>query len=82
VAYRGQPSHAYRDTIADTKTAVRYLRCVSGEYGIGPDRIAAMDRSAGAALAILLAADHIREAGKHAGPPYTEERLITFFKDV
>lgn len=55
IAYRGRPDHTYRETMADVTTAVRFLRKVSGEYGIDPNRIGVMGRSAGATLAALLA---------------------------
>lgn len=55
IAYRGSPEHQYLDTIADTKAAVRFVRSVSADYNIDPDRIGAMGRSAGGTLAGLLA---------------------------
>lgn len=55
VAYRGRPDHTYLDTVADTKAAVRYIRKFSNQYGIDPERIGAMGRSAGGTLAGLLA---------------------------
>lgn len=54
ISYRGLPKHTYLDSVADTKAAVRYMRKVSGDYGIDPDRICVMGRSAGATLAVLL----------------------------
>jgi len=55
IAYRGQPEHTYQVTIADIKAAVRFVRKISSKYGINPNRIGAMGRSAGATLAALLA---------------------------
>ncbi len=55
IAYRGRPHHTYRETISDVKAAVRFVRSISGEYGIDPDRIGAVGRSAGGTLALLLA---------------------------
>jgi len=55
IAYRGQPDHTCKATIADTKAAVRFVRKISSRYGIDADRIGAMGRSAGATLAALLA---------------------------
>ncbi len=55
IDYRGRPDHEYQSTIADTRTAVRYIRKISKNYNIDPDRIGAMGRSAGATLAVLLA---------------------------
>ncbi len=55
ISYRGRPDHKYRDTLTDVRSAVRFIRTHSEEYGIDPDRIGAMGRSAGATLAVLLA---------------------------
>jgi acetyl esterase/lipase len=55
ISYRGRPDHKYLDSIADTKAAVRYIRKISGDHNIDPDRIGAMGRSAGGTLAALLA---------------------------
>lgn len=55
IGYRGQPDHTYTKTIADVKTAVRFIRQISADHGIDPDRIGAMGRSAGATLAVLAA---------------------------
>lgn len=55
ISYRGRPDHGYRDTIADTKAAVRFVRRVAGDYDIDPNRVGAMGRSAGGTLAALLA---------------------------
>lgn len=55
IAYRGRPDDTYQTTISDTKTAVRFVRSISSQYKINPDRIGAMGRSAGATLAALLA---------------------------
>lgn len=55
IAYRGRPDHTYRNTIADIKSAVRYIRKISGDYNISSNRIGAMGGSAGATLAVLLA---------------------------
>lgn len=56
IGYRGRPDHGYRDTIADVKTALRFLRGLSNEYPLDPERMGAMGRSAGATLALLLGA--------------------------
>jgi acetyl esterase/lipase len=55
IAYRGRPDHTYRDTLADVKAAVRFVREVGGQYNIAVDRIGAMGRSAGGTLSALLA---------------------------
>ncbi|GAB5561363.1 MAG: hypothetical protein SynsKO_30100 [Synoicihabitans sp.] len=53
IGYRGLPDHTYTKTVSDVKTAARFLRKISGDHGIDPDRIGAMGRSAGATLAAL-----------------------------
>jgi pectinesterase len=55
IAYRGRPDHTYRDTLADVRAAVRFVRKVDGQYNIAVDKIGAMGRSAGGTLAALLA---------------------------
>ena len=70
MAYRGRPDHGYRDTVADTKAAVRFIRKVSEQYSIDSDRLGAMGRSAGGTLAALLAVtggvDSFEGVGGHA----------------
>jgi len=55
ISYRGRPEHRYRDTVADVKESVRFIRSVSKTYRIDPARIGATGRSAGGTLAALLA---------------------------
>ncbi len=55
ISYRGRPEHHHRETLADVKSSVRYIRHVSEVHGIDPTRIGAMGRSAGGTLAALLA---------------------------
>ncbi len=55
LGYRGLSNHTIRETISDAKTAVRFVREISKEHGIDPDRIGAMGRSAGATITLLLA---------------------------
>ncbi len=70
VAYRGRPNHNYLDTISDIKTAVRFVRKISEEYGLSSDHIGAMGSSAGATLAALLAAtggvEELEGDGEHS----------------
>jgi acetyl esterase/lipase len=76
IAYRGRPDHRYRDTVADTRAAVRYIRSVSGRYGIDPGRIGAMGRSAGATLAALLAVTGgVKEFEGDGGRPEYSSRI-------
>lgn len=55
IGYRGQPDHTYPATLADLRTATRFVRKISAQHGIDPNKIGAMGRSAGATLAALLA---------------------------
>jgi acetyl esterase/lipase len=70
ISYRGRPDHRYLETMADLKAAVRFVRRISGGYGIDPERIGATGRSAGGTLAALLGVTSgIKEfegAGGHA----------------
>ena len=63
IGYRGQPDHIYPATLADLRTAIRFVRKISAEHGIDPDQIGAMGRSAGATIAALLATSNFDEDG-------------------
>jgi acetyl esterase/lipase len=76
IAYRGRPDHEYRDTVADVKAAVRYVRKVSTQYNIDSDRIGAMGRSAGGTLAAVLGVTGgVEELEGDAGPPGFSSRI-------
>jgi len=76
IAYRGRPDHKYLDTIADIKAAVRFVRKISGKYGIDPDRIGAMGRSAGGTLAALAAVTGgMKEFEGEGGHPELSSRI-------
>lgn len=71
ISYRGQPQHGHRETVADVKTAVRFLRKIAPAHRLDPERFGATGRSAGGTLAVLLAVtadlpEFERDAG-HAG---------------
>ena len=54
VQYRTSSDGAtYRDSIADAKSAIRYLRAHAGEYSIDPDRIGVWGESAGGYVAAM-----------------------------
>ena len=55
ISYRGSPQHRYRDTLADVKASVRFIREVADKYRVDSERIGATGRSAGGTLAALLA---------------------------
>ena len=76
IAYRGRPDHTYRDTIADTKAAIRYIRAISNRYNIDPTRIGATGRSAGGTLAGLLAVTGgLKEFEGEGGHPEFSSRI-------
>ena len=76
ISYRGRPDHEYRDTLADVRSAVRFIRTHSEEYGLDPDHIGAMGRSAGATLAVLLAVSDGVEGLKPPGGVAKESSRI------
>lgn len=51
--YRGSEEAVFPAQIEDVKTAIRFLRAHADLYGIDPEKIAAMGRSAGGHLAAL-----------------------------
>ena len=55
ISYRGRPKHRHRETLADVKDSVRFVRSVSKKYGIDAKLIGATGSSAGGTLAALLA---------------------------
>ena len=73
ISYRGSPEHQYRDTVADVKASVRYIRSVSKTHKIDPTRLGATGRSAGGTLAALLAV-----AGDQADPDSRIQAAVCF----
>lgn len=66
IQYRTLPDGAtYRDTVADVKAAVRYLRAHAAEYGIDPSRVGLWGESAGGYLVAM--------AGVTNGQPQFEQ---------
>jgi acetyl esterase/lipase len=55
VQYRLAPKDKFPAQVEDVKCAVRWLRAHAADYGVDPDRIAALGASAGAHLAVMLA---------------------------
>lgn len=55
ISYRGTPEHRFRDSVHDAKAAVRWVRANAAQYGIDPQRLAALGQSAGGHLAGMLA---------------------------
>ncbi len=76
IGYRGRPDHHYRDTIRDTKAAVRFVRTHASELGVDPHRIGAMGQSAGGHLAAMLAlSDGVSVFEREAGPYGVSSRI-------
>jgi acetyl esterase/lipase len=93
--YRVYPEVRYPDFLKDGAAALAYVHAHIAEYGGDPDRIFVAGHSAGAYIAVMLAADprYLEEAGAKlswmhgvigiAGPydflPLTDPTLITIF---
>ncbi len=70
VEYRLAKERIYPAAIDDIKAAVRWLRANSVEFGIQPDRIGAVGRSAGGHLVSLLGVTpEMKYFGELIGPP-------------
>ena len=55
IQYRHSGEGSFPAQLIDVKTAVRFLRAHAAQYGLDPDRVAAMGRSAGGHLAAWMA---------------------------
>ena len=55
IDYRNSAQGKFPDQLIDCKTAVRFLRAHAGEYGIDPDHIGTIGRSAGGHLSAWMA---------------------------
>ena len=75
VDYRLAPQPNYLTATGDVKCAVRWIRENANEFGIDPERIALLGRSAGAHLALLAAysADDVRIPSACATPQSSEK---------
>ncbi|HWI62254.1 MAG TPA: alpha/beta hydrolase, partial [Symbiobacteriaceae bacterium] len=72
IDYRLAPKYRFPEALADVKAAVAYLKEHAAEFGIDPDRLVLMGRSAGAHLAVVatytLKDAAIRGAVSYYGP--------------
>ncbi|WP_369373930.1 prolyl oligopeptidase family serine peptidase [Promicromonospora sp. Populi] len=59
----------YQDTVADVKSAIRYLRAHASEYSIDPDQVAVWGQSAGGYLAAMTGATNGLEEFEGTGNP-------------
>lgn len=55
VDYRTAPQDPYPAAVEDVRAAIRWLRAHADQFGLDPDRIAAMGESAGGYLALMTA---------------------------
>ncbi|WP_165223427.1 alpha/beta hydrolase [Aquisphaera insulae] len=76
IDYRLAPRHRWPAQIHDVKAAVRWVRAHAGEYGIDPEKIAAMGASAGGHLAQFLGVTNdVREFDGDAAPGAPSSRV-------
>jgi acetyl esterase/lipase len=73
----GAPS--WPENLDDVREAVRWVRQHADDYGIDPDRIAAMGASAGAHLALLLGSASDIDIPRGPGDPSRVGAVIDFF---
>lgn len=59
----------YKDTVADVKSAIRYLRAHADDYSINPDKVAVWGQSAGGYLAAMTGATNGLPQFEGAGNP-------------
>lgn len=75
----GRPS--WPENLADVRQAVRWVRTHAGDYGVDPNRIAALGASAGGHLAALLGTDPALRSRGRAGDAAdaTVQAVIDFY---
>jgi acetyl esterase/lipase len=82
IDYRLAPANPWPDQIIDTACAVRFLRDRATDFGIDPERIAAMGTSAGGQLVSLLGTDAASptwEQGPYGGVSSAVEAVVDEF---
>lgn len=83
VFYRLAPMHPWPAQIEDAKCAVRWMRAHAKEWGVDPQRIAALGFSAGAHLSMLLGtmekADGLHGDAGHADEDSKVQAVVSFF---
>ena len=83
IEYRHSGLGHFPDQLIDVKTAVRFLRAHADKYGIDPERIATMGRSAGGHLSSWMAMNTDGfDSEEWAGYPSTVKAAVDFFGPV
>ena len=83
IYYRSSAQGHWPDQLIDCKTAVRFLRVHAGEYGIDPNRVGTMGRSAGGHLSAWMAMNTDGyDADEWADQPSTVQAAVDLFGPV
>ena len=83
IEYRHSGIGHFPDQLIDVKTAVRFLRAHADKYGIDPDRIATMGRSAGGHLSSWMAMNTDGfDSDEWADYPSTVRAAVDYFGPV
>ncbi len=83
IQYRHSGEGSFPAQLIDVKTAVRFLRAHAGQYGIDPNRIATMGRSAGGHLSAWMAMNTDGFDGEEwAGESSKVQAAVDFFGPV
>ncbi len=85
VSYRLSGEATYPAAIHDVKCAVRWMRAHAAEYGIDPERLAAIGGSAGGHLAMMIGycdAPHLEGDAGHAGVSSEVAAVVNFYGPV
>ena len=83
IQYRHSGIGHFPDQLIDVKTAVRFLRTHADQYGIDPDRVATMGRSAGGHLSAWMAMNTDGfDSDEWAGASSKVQAAVDFFGPV
>ena len=83
IQYRHSGQGHFPDQLIDVKTAVRFLRANAAKWGIDPNRVAAMGRSAGGHLASWMAMNTDGfDSEEWSGYPSTVQAAVDWFGPV
>ena len=83
IQYRHSGEGSFPAQLIDVKTAVRFLRAHAAQYGIDPDRIATMGRSAGGHLSAWMAMNTDGfDSDEWAGESSKVQAAVDFFGPV
>lgn len=83
IYYRSSAQGHWPHQLIDCKTAVRFLRAHAGEYGIDPERVGTIGRSAGGHLSAWMAMNTDGyDTEEWAGQPSTVQAAVDLFGPV